>query len=129
MSKPLYTQERTGKQRFHPVLILLVIAIVFISLEVSTENSRIKNEKRLLNGIETIAVIQSLPFSRKGRGTFEYIANGQHFYGRFRFNYLDLNVGDTIIIKYAKDDPETYQITDLWYMKKQEIGRKFNRGR
>lgn len=129
MSEPLYTPERTGKRRLHPALILLFIAIIFIVLNIFLENSRIEREKRLLNGIETKAVIRSLPYGRKSRGTFEYFSNGKHFYGRFRYNYLDLNVGDTIIIKFAKDDPEVYQITDLWYMKKQEIGRKFNQGR
>ncbi len=96
------------------------IILVFVCLTIMLAMAyyfQIERERKLKNTTQAKAIIKSVRLTTRGGATVNFNVMGKkieaHFSGGdFKF----LEQGDTILIKYANEDPKLVEVVDKYYM-------------
>lgn len=98
------------------ILILIAFVIIF-GISLYFQNER---ERKLKNTRQTKAIItyRSKHLPKSGGANITYSVNGKIFNTGIICDCRDLNLNDTVLIKYAVEDPELVKLVDKYYMKK-----------
>lgn len=116
-----YISRTVDKRKIPPTKVVIpIICVIFamIFLGIYFDGRR---EKKLKNSVETTAVILKASSALNGGAKIEYLVNGKKIDLQLvSGSFGHLKTGDSILIKYAKEDPELVAVVDKYYMKKYE---------
>ena len=105
-----------NKKKNEIVLVLLLLIGSFLIIRNNYE------EKTLLNSRKTTGVLIKKKDGKAVHGTacgtFEYYVAGKKYKFTEGGNYSFINIGDTVLIKYAKKNKSIATVIDKYYMKK-----------
>jgi hypothetical protein len=105
--------ELGSKKRIIIILTLFVLAFILALI------FQITREKKLRNSVETIAIIQSKNDAINGGAKIYFFINKKKIEVRLLSGtYKNHLIGDSILIKYAIEDPTLVQVVDKYYMQK-----------
>lgn len=114
-----YSNRDVSQDKLPSTKKIVVIAVCFGILFTLAYYSQLERERKLKNTRQVKAIIKSVRKTTRGGATvffnvkdrkLEAIFHG----GDFKF----LSPGDTILIKYAIEEPELIDVVDKYYMKK-----------
>lgn len=103
---------------------ILVLMMIFVFIDFYQEN---KNEKLLENSrIATAILIKKKARAVKSpkSGRFVYRVQGKEYEFSQPGDYLFMNIGDSVLIKYAVEDHSVARVIDKYYMRKYHYLRR-----
>jgi hypothetical protein len=100
-------------------LIVCLVCFIFIGLTYNIYNDH-KRQKLFQNSKNTIGIlIEESHSSQKFLvGYFYYYVGKKKFKIREKQNFSHLKKGDTVLIRYAVEDPSVARVIDKYYMQK-----------
>jgi|SRR6218665_203527 len=106
------------------VVTLFVLMGLFLIFDYIKED---KDERLLKNSSVTTARLikkKSGAVKSPKSGIFVYEVNGKEYEFYQAGNYLFMQLGDTVLIEYAKKDPSVARVKDKFYMRKYKYLKK-----
>lgn len=98
------------------VLGVFIIVLLYRFFESRHEDELLKKSD------ETTAILTLIRDGKSVRdsasGKYKYIVKGKSYVYEENRNFNDLQIGDTILIEYAIEDPSVAKVVDKYYMKK-----------
>lgn len=114
-----YISKNAPKYKLGSMKTIIFVLIFFGLAFIGAIYFQLKREEKLENTQDSIAIIINKGKTTRGGATVYFEVNSERFESKiWGGDYSFLNIGDTILIKYAVEDPELVQVIDKYYMQK-----------
>lgn len=116
---PYIRKNDPNKYKLPSKKAIIVVVIAFSLAFISSIYFHLKRELKLKNTKEIIAIISDKGNTTRGGAWVYFEIKSQRIEAKIWGGDFDfLNIQDTILIKYAIEDPKLVQVVDKYYMQK-----------
>jgi hypothetical protein len=99
--------------------IFFVVMLIIFGLAYNLFNDNRRNKLLKKSMLVTGLLVSEDHSSHKFlSGDFEFLVKNKKYYFRHNGDFSFLNIGDTVLIEYAIEDPTVARVKDRYYMKK-----------
>lgn len=114
-----YMSRNAPKYKLGSMKQIIIVLSLFGLAFIGAIYFQLRRENKLKNSVETIAIIRTKSNALNGGAKIYFFANKKRIEVHLLSGtYKDYSIGDTILIKYAVEDPELVQVVDKYYMQK-----------
>lgn len=114
-----YISKNAPKYKLGSKKKIIAVLVLFGLAFIGAIYFQLKREEKLKRTQDSIAIIMNKGKTVRGGVTVYFEVNSKKIEAKiWGGDYDFLNIGDTILIKYAVEDPELVQVVDKCYMQK-----------
>lgn len=102
--------------------ILILVILLYLPIPITQWIFELNETEKLKHTITCVSVLRNVHFNDavggSAYGIFEYKVKGKFFRTEEIGDFSFLQIGDSVLIKYAVNDPSVARVLDKYYMQK-----------
>ncbi len=108
------------KKYFSGILSIIVLIAIVVNIYIDKKRNKLLEKSIDIKGV----LIEKYSEGKNKTGTFEFKLKNNKIKFDFIGDFSFLQVGDTVLIQYAIEDPSVARVKDRYYMRKYKYLKK-----